>query len=233
MLPGGAERAPQPDLAAAFCRSLRAVLAGLCEQAYLAAISAAQTGQRDRALNSLLLYSLIGLGLATIASGRVGWVVSGRVLRPVSAITQTARRASERHLGERIALSAPDDEPKELADTFDDMLARLDQAFASQRRFVADASHELRTPLAVMRTAIDVTLAKPGRTAARLEATAVRVRDAIDRAEHMIDALLTLAVSDRRELAPWPTAPPCKRAAAQAGGLDVLVTLTGREPASG
>ena len=173
----------------------------LCEQAYLAGTSAALASQRDRALSSLLLYSLVGLGLATIASGGVGWVVSGRVLRPVSAITQAARRASERHLGERIGLSGPDDELKELADTFDDMLARLDQAFASQRRFVADASHELRTPLAVMRTAIDVTLAKPGRTAAQLEATAVRVRDAVGRAEHMIDALLTLAVSDRRELA--------------------------------
>jgi signal transduction histidine kinase len=175
-------------------------IARLCEQAYLAGINEAQASQRDRALNSLLLYSLVGLGLATVASGGVGWVVSGRVLKPVSAITQTARRASERHLGDRIALSGPDDELKELADTFDDMLARLDQAFASQRRFVADASHELRTPLAVMRTAIDVTLAKPGRTAAQLEATAVRVRDAIDRAERMIDALLTLAVSDRAEL---------------------------------
>jgi len=175
-------------------------IASQCEQAYLAGKSAALASQRKRALDSLLLYSLVGLGLATIASGGVGWVVSGRVLRPVSAITQTARRASERHLGERIALSGPDDELKELADTFDDMLARLDQAFASQRRFVADASHELRTPLAVMRTAIDVTLAKPGRTAAQLEATAVRVRDAIDQAEHMIDALLTLAVSDRCEL---------------------------------
>jgi signal transduction histidine kinase len=175
-------------------------IASQCEQAYLAGKSSALASQRKRALSSLLLYSFVGLGLATIASGGVGWVVSGRVLKPVSAITQTARRASERHLGERIALSGPDDELKELADTFDDMLARLDQAFASQRRFVADASHELRTPLAVMRTAIEVTLAKPGRTAAQLEATAVRVRDAIDRAERMIDALLTLAVSDRAEL---------------------------------
>jgi len=175
-------------------------LARLCEQAAVALNNSALTSQRKRALSSLLLYSFVGLGLATIASGGVGWVVSGRVLKPVSAITQTARRASERHLGERIALSGPDDELKELADTFDDMLARLDQAFASQRRFVADASHELRTPLAVMRTAIDVTLAKPGRTAAQLEATAVRVRDAIDSAERMIDALLTLAVSDRAEL---------------------------------
>jgi signal transduction histidine kinase len=162
---------------------------------------AGSIAQRDRTLNSLLLYSLIGLGLATIASGGVGWVVSGRVIKPVTAITQTARRASERHLGERIALSGPSDELKELADTFDDMLARLDQAFGAQRRFVADASHELRTPLAVMRTAIDVVLAKPGRTAEQLEATAIRVRAAIGRAENLIDSLLTLAVSDRGQLA--------------------------------
>jgi signal transduction histidine kinase len=192
---------PAPKASASKPVTTNSKLAKLCEQAALALSNAALSSQRERALNSLLLYSLVGLGLATIASGGVGWVVSGRVLKPVSAITQTARRASERHLGERIALSGPDDELKELADTFDDMLARLDQAFASQRRFVADASHELRTPLAVMRTAIDVTLAKPGRTAAQLEATAVRVRAAIDRAEHMIDALLTLAVSDQRDLA--------------------------------
>ena len=84
-------------------------------------------------------------------------MVAGRVLRPVRAITETARRASEQHLGERIALTGAQDELKELADTFDEMLERLDRAFSAQRRFVADASHELRTPLTVMRTAIDVT----------------------------------------------------------------------------
>jgi signal transduction histidine kinase len=176
-------------------------LSYLCRQAYRAGTSAGLISQRDRALNSLLLYSLIGLGLATIASAGVGWIVSGRVIRPVTTITQTARRASEQHLGERIGLAGPSDELKELADTFDDMLARLDQAFATQRRFVADASHELRTPLTVMRTALDVALAKPVRTVAQLEATAIRVRATIDRAESMIDALLTLAVSDRGQLA--------------------------------
>jgi signal transduction histidine kinase len=111
---------------------------------------------RDSALDSLLLFSLLGLGVMTVASGGLGWYVSGRVLRPVRAITETARRASDQHLGERLALNGAHDELKELADTFDDMLERLDQAFAAQRRFVANASHELRTPLTVMRTAIDV-----------------------------------------------------------------------------
>jgi signal transduction histidine kinase len=130
-------------------------------------------------------------------SAWLGWIVAGRALRPVHAITAAARRASEENLGERIALAGPDDELKELADTFDAMLARLDAAFASQLRFVADASHELRTPLTVMRTAIDVTLAKPDHTLAQLESMAIEVRSAVDRAEALIEALLTLARSDR------------------------------------
>jgi signal transduction histidine kinase len=167
----------------------------LCQQAYAAGLSAGSSDQRDRALHSLLIYSLAGLGVMTIASAGAGWVVAGRILRPVRVITETARRASEQHLGERIALSGASDELKELADTFDDMLERLDRAFAAQRRFVADASHELRTPLTLMRTAIDVTLAKPGRTPDQLEAMATRVRGTVERAQDMVDALLTLAVS--------------------------------------
>jgi signal transduction histidine kinase len=127
----------------------------------------------------------------------LGWVVAGRVLRPVHAITAAARRASEENLSERIGLAGPPDELKELADTFDGMLARLDSAFASQRRFVANASHELRTPLTVMRTAIDVTLAKPTRTPGQLESMAAEVRHAVNQAEALIEALLTLARSDR------------------------------------
>ena len=137
-------------------------------------------------------------------SGAVGWLVAGRALRPVHAITGAARRASEENLGERLALAGPPDELKELADTYDAMLARLDAAFASQRRFVANASHELRTPLTVMRTAIDVTLAKPGRTPAQLEDMAAEVRGAVDRAEALIEALLTLARSDRGTAAVEP-----------------------------
>jgi signal transduction histidine kinase len=152
---------------------------------------------RQRALDSLLLFSLLGLGVMTVASGGLGWYVSGRVLRPVRAITETARRASDQHLGERLALTGAQDELKELADTFDEMLERLDQAFAAQRRFVANASHELRTPLTVMRTAVDVALAKPNRTTEQLEDMAARVRRSIDQAENMIEALLVLAISDR------------------------------------
>ena len=131
------------------------------EEAYLAGADAGSQAQRQRALSELLVFSLAGLGVMTVASGGLGWFMSGRVLRPVRAITETARRASEQHLGERLALTGARDELKELADTFDGMLERLDAAFAAQRRFVANASHELRTPLTMMRTAIDVTMAKP------------------------------------------------------------------------
>jgi signal transduction histidine kinase len=153
--------------------------------------------ERTQTLAHLLDYSLAALAAIALGSAWLGWIVAGRALRPVHAITAAARRASEENLGERIALAGPDDELKELADTFDAMLARLDAAFASQRRFVANASHELRTPLTVMRTAIDVTLAKRGRTPAQLEEMAAEVRQAVDRAEALIEALLTLARSDR------------------------------------
>jgi signal transduction histidine kinase len=175
-----------------------------CKQAKAAYDAGAVSGsqaQRQRALADLLAFSLVGLAVMTVASGGLGWFMSGRVLRPVRVITETARRASEQHLGERLALTGARDELKELADTFDDMLERLDAAFATQRRFVASASHELRTPLTVMRTAIDVTLAKPSPTARQLTDAAVRVRRSIDRAESMVEALLTLAVSDQGKLA--------------------------------
>ena len=172
----------------------------MCKRAYSAGAASGSQAQREDALRNLLVVSLIGLGVMTVASGGLGWYMSGRVLRPVRVITETARRASEQHLGERLALDGARDELKELADTFDDMLERLDAAFAAQRRFVANASHELRTPLTVMRTAIDVTLAKPSPTARQLTDTAVRVRRSIDQAESMIEALLALAVSDQGKL---------------------------------
>jgi signal transduction histidine kinase len=164
------------------------------------AYTAGSQAQREEALHHLLEFSLLGLGVMTVASAGLGWFMSGRVLRPVRVITATARRASEQHLGERLALTGARDELKELADTFDDMLERLDAAFATQRRFVANASHELRTPLTVMRTATDVTLAKPSPTTRQLTDMAVRVRRSIDRAETTVEALLTLAVSDQGKL---------------------------------
>jgi signal transduction histidine kinase len=166
-------------------------------QAYASGANAGAADARAQTLNHLLSYSLAGLGLMALISAVLGWIIAGRVLRPVHAITAAARRASEENLGERIGLTGPPDELKDLADTFDAMLSRLDAAFASQRRFVANASHELRTPLTVMRTSIDVTLAKPTRSPGQLEAMAIEVRHAVEQAEALIEALLTLARIDR------------------------------------
>jgi signal transduction histidine kinase len=153
--------------------------------------------QRTRDLHELLVWSLGGLAVATIVAGISGWAIGQRILLPLHKVTAAARRASQERLDERISLDGPDDELKELADTFDDMLNRLDLAFASQRRFVANASHELRTPLTSMRTLIDVAMAKPTRTTAQFEVLVGRVRKALDQSEAMIDVLLTLARSDR------------------------------------
>lgn len=175
----------------------KAGVEGCIQKAYAEGLGAGTADQRSRALSSLLTYSLVGLGITTLASGGIGWLIARRALAPVRSITETARRASDEHLGERLGLSGPRDELRELADTFDEMLDRLDRAFAAQRQFVANASHELRTPLAAMRTAIDVTLAKPGRTQRQLEDMAVRVRRSTEHAQRTVDALLTLTVSEQ------------------------------------
>ena len=184
------------------CQAYSITSAPLCEHAYAAYYAGTVAGMQaqQNTLAKLLGFWALGLGLMTFASGGLGWYISGRLLRPVREITETARRASQQHLGERLALTGPRDELRELADTFDDMLERLDGAFAAQGRFVANASHELRTPLTLMRTAIDVTLAKPAPSARQLTDMAVRVRRSVDKAETMIEALLTLAVSDRGKL---------------------------------
>jgi signal transduction histidine kinase len=154
--------------------------------------------------------SLAGLSLGAAAAAGLGWAASGRVLRPLRTVTAAAQAASQENLGQRLALAGPPDELKELADTFDAMLARLEAAFASQRRFVANASHELRTPLTEMRTVIDVTTARPAASAAQLEPALAAIGAAVDRSEELIEALLTLARSDRgagpAEVVDLPTA---------------------------
>ncbi len=151
---------------------------------------------RNEALHQLLVQSGIGLGAMTLVSIGLGWVVAGRLLRPLQEVTGAARQLSQANLHQRLALEGPQDELKELADTFDDMLGRLEAAFESQRRFVANASHELRTPLAIQRTLVDVALADPDSTPDDLRRMAAAVRDAVDRSERLIDGLLTLARSE-------------------------------------
>ena len=151
---------------------------------------------RADALHRLLIEYAVALGAMTIVSVVAGWLLAGRALRPLRAITATARRVSGENLGERIGLKGPADELKELADTFDGMLGRLDAAFASQRHFVANASHELRTPLAIMRTEVDVSLADPDATVGELRQMGDAVRETVDRCERLIEGLLMLARSE-------------------------------------
>jgi signal transduction histidine kinase len=153
--------------------------------------------QRDLTLSHLLQYSLITLAVVIALGAILGWIAAGRALRPVHRITAAARAASERNLSARVALRGPRDELHELADTFDDMLSRLQAAFDSQRRFIASASHELRTPLTVMRTAVDVVLDNPTSTAADLRGMAADIRKEVDHAEQLIGALLVLARNER------------------------------------
>jgi signal transduction histidine kinase len=157
-----------------------------------------QAREFARLLNSVTLtklrnYSFGALGVLFVASLGVGWVVAGRVLRPIGRITAVARDIQATDLSRRIELPGPDDELKQLADTFDAMLARLDAAFAAQRQFVADASHELRNPLAIIRTNVDVALADPRADPDDLRHTIVVVRRASDRMARLVDDLLALA----------------------------------------
>ena len=153
--------------------------------------------ERGAALHSLLVTSGIALAVMTAISVGLGWLVAGRMLRPLRLVTATAQRISASSLHERLAMTGPDDELKELSDTFDALLGRLQRAFDAQRQFVANASHELRTPLARQRAFIEVALDDQGRTVHSLESACERVLLASEQQERLIDALLTLAQSQR------------------------------------
>jgi signal transduction histidine kinase len=153
--------------------------------------------QRHVTLTHLVGYSLITLGIVIAVATLLGWVAAGRALRPVHAITAAARAATENNLSARVASGGPRDELHELAETFDEMLTRLEAAFEGQRRFIANASHELRTPLAVVRASVDVVLESPDSTPADLRVMAADIRAAVDHAEHLIGALLLLARNER------------------------------------
>jgi signal transduction histidine kinase len=162
----------------------------------LATLAQVAAQGQDHTLHSLEVESAIALGLMAVASLGLGWWIAGRALRPVHRITSTARRLSEETLHERIGLEGPEDELKELADTFDAMLGRLDRAFAGQRRFVANASHELRTPLATERVLIDEALANRRASPDELRSILVELRANNEQTERLIDALLVLARSE-------------------------------------
>jgi signal transduction histidine kinase len=151
---------------------------------------------RADTLNSMLTRGGIALGGFAVVAVGFGWLMADRALRPLHQITATARRVADRNLRERIALTGPPDEMKELADTFDSMLERLDRAFDGQRRFVANASHELRTPLAINRTLIQVALSHP-QAPAQTRQLGETLLEVNTRHERLIDGLLTLASSEQ------------------------------------
>src|ERR1700691_5134128 len=181
-----AQRAAVPPANAGFSK----------EQAQAAAVRAA-LAQIAFDRDHLLITSAIALAAVAVAAVAIGWVIAGRGLRPLSTITAAAPRISPSRLHERLALPGPDDELKELADTLDNLLARLDAAFDAQRHFVANASHELRTPLTAERTLLQVALDDPGITSEDWRATAREVLASNAEQERLIEGLLALASSER------------------------------------
>ena len=162
-----------------------------------AAARALAEAQRADTLHTFLLAAGIALACMTLVSAGLGWLVAGRALRPLRVMTATAQRISGQNLHERLALPGPRDELKQLADTIDGLLARLEAAFSAQRQFIANASHELRTPLTLERTMVEVALADPEAPAELLRATCQRVLAAGEQQERIIDSLLTLARGQR------------------------------------
>jgi signal transduction histidine kinase len=160
-------------------------------------LDATVVASEARVLNDFKIGSAIALGLITLVAFGLSWWMAGRVLRPVHRITDAARRLSEETLHSRINLRGPNDELKELADTFDAMLARLDRAFRSQQRFVANASHELRTPLATERVLIDEALANRSARPEDFRSILEQLRTNSEDTERLVDALLVLARSER------------------------------------
>jgi signal transduction histidine kinase len=162
----------------------------------LAQAGTAQAAQRAVDSHQLVVNSGIALAIVAVLALLAGWLVAGRMLRPIRTITRTARRISSTSLQERLALAGPQDELKELGDTLDGLFARLEAAFEAQRHFVANASHELRTPLTAERALLQVALDDPGTTTAAWRCTAQEVLASSDEQARLIDALLTLASSE-------------------------------------
>ncbi|MFE9599346.1 sensor histidine kinase [Streptomyces hokutonensis] len=184
--------------------------------------------QRQHALDDLLSRSLLTLlGLAIIAFA-FGYAMAGRVLSPLGRITRTARAVAGSDLSRRIELDGPDDELKELADTFDEMLDRLQRAFTAQQRFVGNASHELRTPLAINRTLLEVHLSDPG-APVELQQLGKTLLATNERSEQLVEGLLLLARSDNQivERKPVDLAEVAEQAVdqvhAEAGAKNVVI----------
>jgi signal transduction histidine kinase len=162
-----------------------------------AVVQAAAIASSNAAHATLLIESGIALSIMALLAAGLGWVIAGRALRPLRAITATAREISASNLHRRLALTGPDDELRQLGHTFDALLERLESAFSAQRQFAANVSHELRTPLTYERTLIEVALADPDVSNERLRAVLGVVLAAGEHQERLIEALLVLSRSQR------------------------------------
>jgi signal transduction histidine kinase len=153
--------------------------------------------KRSSDLHQLLVNSGIALAVLAVVALLLGWFVAGRMLRPLRTITAAARRISDSNLNERLALSGPNDELKELGDTFDQLLARLQRSWNSQRQFIANVSHELRSPLTRLRLQAEIAATDTEATVESLQAGYQAVIAAAQRQEELIAALLSLAKGQR------------------------------------
>ncbi|MFB7368342.1 ATP-binding protein [Streptomyces sp. NPDC056222] len=153
----------------------------------------------DTQSKEILIGSAIAFGVMTVVSVGLGWFVAGRVLRPLRMVTAATRRITADSLHERLAIGGPRDEVKDLADTIDDLLGRLEGSFDAQRLFVANASHELRTPLTTMRASVDVALAKPGPVPDTTARLAARMRTELDQVDRLLESFLVLARTQHGE----------------------------------
>ena len=160
-------------------------------------LNAETAAQHARDLHQMLTQSGVALAIMAGLAVIIGWLIAGRVLRPLRLMTAATQRITERNLNQRLALAGPPDELKNLADTIDGLLTRLETAFDAQRHFVANASHELRTPLTYDRALLEVALADPAAIAAELRATCEELLASGEQQERLIEALLTLAGSQR------------------------------------
>ncbi|MGD0811359.1 MAG: HAMP domain-containing sensor histidine kinase [Acidimicrobiales bacterium] len=156
-----------------------------------------QIAQHSSDLHHLLIAAGTALVLLAVLSIAFGWLAAGRFLQPLHLITTATREISSTNLHERLRLNGPEDEIKELGDTFDALLERLERSFEAERRFVANASHELRTPLATMRASLDVAIAKPGPVPPQTAVLADRLRRELDHVDRLLASLLTLAQAQR------------------------------------
>lgn len=186
--------------------------------------------ERHAVLHTLLVRSGIALAIMAVVSIWVGWIIAGRVLKPLRVITSRAREISHENLHHRLALSGPSDEIKELSDTVDGLLARLEDAFDAQRRFVANAAHELRTPLAMMRTSLDVAAGKPVPISPDARVLSAKVREGLDQADRLVESFLVLARAEGGEITdlqpvslPDLVSPALDNRAERINGLNLIV----------